>query len=131
MTEPEHHGRFRSWLLVIPMRPTSTNAVHNWHYRKVSADRKKWRGMGAAAAETAAIPPLASMKVTCWGVYPGGRLPDPDACAPSLKGVLDGIVDAGVIPDDTGEWVKAITYLPAVKERGVDAALHVLIEDAG
>jgi len=27
--------------------------------------------------------------------------------------------------------VKAITYLPAVKEKGVDAALHVLIEDVG
>lgn len=36
-----------------------------------------------------------------------------------------------VIPDDTGEWVKAITYLPAVKEKGVDASLHVVIEDCG
>lgn len=121
----------RSWLLVIPMRPTLTNAVHNMHFRKASADRKKWRAMGLHLAELAQVPPLASIEVTCWGVYPGGRLPDPDACAPSLKGVLDGIVDAGVIPDDTGEWVKAITYLPAVKEKGVDAALHVLIEDCG
>jgi len=121
----------RSWLLVVPMRPTLTNAVHNMHYRKASADRKKWRAMGHRLTELANVPPLASIEVTCWGVYPGGRLPDPDACAPSLKGVLDGIVDAGVIPDDTGEWVKAITYLPAVKEKGVDAALHVLIEDVG
>mgnify|MGYP006921356309 CR=1 FL=1 len=30
-----------------------------------------------------------------------------------------------------GRTVKAITYLPAVKEKGVDAALHVLIEDVG
>jgi len=121
----------RSWLLVIPMRPTLTNAVHNMHYRKASADRKKWRAMGHHLAELAHVPPCSSIEVTCWGVYPGGRLPDPDACAPSLKGVLDGIVDAGVIPDDAGEWVKAITYLPAVKEKGVDAALHVLIEDCG
>jgi len=40
-------------------------------------------------------------------------------------------VAVAVIPDDTGEWVKAITYLPAVKEKGIDAALHVLIEDCG
>lgn len=113
------------------MRPTLTNAVHNMHYRKASADRKLWRGMGKKAAETAEIPPLAAVKVTCWGVYPGGRLPDPDACAPSLKGVLDGIVDAGVIPDDTGQYVHGILYVPAVKEKGVDAALHVLLEDAG
>jgi crossover junction endodeoxyribonuclease RusA len=121
----------RSWLLVIPMRPTLTNAVHNMHFRKASAERKKWRGMGLALAEQAKVPACTAIEVTCWGVYPGGRLPDPDAVAPSLKGVLDGLVDAGVVPDDTGEWVKAITYLPAVKEKGVDAALHVLIEDVG
>lgn len=121
----------RSWLLVIPMRPTLTNAVHNMHFRKASAERKKWRGMGLALAEQAKVPSCTAIEVTCWGVYPGGRLPDPDAVAPSLKGVLDGLVDAGVVPDDTGEWVKAITYLPAVKEKGVDAALHVLIEDVG
>lgn len=121
----------QSWLLIVPQRPTLTNQAHNWHYRKVSADRKKWRAMGHALAELANVPACGSIEVTCWGAYPGGRLPDPDACAPSLKGVLDGIVDAGVIPDDTGEYVKAITYLPAVKEKGIDAALHVLIEDAG
>ena len=121
----------RSWLLVVPMRPTLTNAVHNMHYRKASADRKLWRLHGEAGAIAAGIPACDAIEITCWGVYPGGRLPDPDACAPSLKGVLDGLVDAGVVPDDTGEWVKAITYLPAVKEKGVDAALHVLIEDVG
>ena len=113
------------------MRPTLANAVHGWHYRKVSADRKKWRAMGHHLAELAQVPPCSAIEVTCWGVYPGGRLPDPDACAPSLKGVLDGIVDAGVIPDDTGEWVKAITYLPAVKAKGATPALHVLLEDCG
>ena len=51
--------------------------------------------------------------------------------ANTLKGVLDGIVDAGVIPDDAGEWVKSITYLPAVKAKGATPALHVLLEDAG
>jgi len=121
----------RSWLLVVPMRPTLTNQAHRWHYRTISADRKKWRGLGLALAEQAKVPACTAIEVTCWGVYPGGRLPDPDAVAPSLKGVLDGLVDAGVVPDDTGEWVKAITYLPAVKEKGVDAALHVLIEDVG
>lgn len=46
----------RSWLLIVPMRPTLANAVHGWHYRKASADRKLWRAdvlnPGAAPSPT-------------------------------------------------------------------------------
>lgn len=33
------------------------------------------------------------------------RIPDADAVPTACKAILDGLVDAGMIPDDTPEWV--------------------------
>ena len=39
-------------------------------------------------------------------------LPDTGAVSPCLKAVLDGIVDAGFLVDDTGEYVSEIRFRP-------------------
>jgi len=54
-----------------------------------------------------------------------GRLQDTAACNPSVKAAIDGLVDAGIIPDDSGEFVRMITFLPCV--RG-DDQLTLIIE---
>jgi hypothetical protein len=54
-----------------------------------------------------------------------GRLQDTAACNPSVKAAIDGLVDAGVVPDDTGQHVREITFLPCV--RG-DDALTIIIK---
>lgn len=65
-----------------------------------------------------------------WGRYPDRRsLPDPDGIAPALKGVLDGLVDAGVVPDDSGVFVAAVTYRRPVVEAGSLPALIVLVRE--
>lgn len=64
-------------------------------------------------------------------VYHGrGRLPDADAIAPTAKAALDGIVDSGIITDDTPDVVRSITY--HAPERSSHAlhsapAIHALI----
>lgn len=43
--------------------------------------------------------------------YPSRQyLPDTDAVAPTLKAVLDGAVDAGLLLDDTSTYVRQIIY---------------------
>jgi hypothetical protein len=44
-----------------------------------------------------------------------------------VKCVLDGLVDRGVWPDDTGEWVRSITYLPPLVDRSKHDALIVRV----
>lgn len=119
----------RSWLLELDMlgRPTLTNRAHNMHHHAVSADRRRWREAGALLARAQRIPALERIAVDCWGRYPGGNLPDPDAVAPSLKGVLDGLVDAGVIPDDDGSHVAWVRYLAPVVDRSRLVALMVRV----
>lgn len=48
----------------------------------------------------------------------GGRLQDTGACHPAVKAAIDGIVDAGVLLDDSPQYVKSIRFLPT--ERGKD-----------
>jgi len=120
------------WTLTVDMcgRPTTTNMVHRWHHRAVSADRKQWRHAGAVLARQASIPAMDCCHIEVTGRYPGGTLPDTDAVAPSLKGVIDGLVDAGVIPDDTGRHIATITYHAPVKAPGLPPALLVTVREA-
>lgn len=54
------------------------------------------------------------------------KLPDTDAAYFAAKAALDGLVDARVIPNDTGEWVLSITHeAPRVSDRD---ALTLLLE---
>lgn len=102
-----------SWSIDIDWlgRAPTNNEVHRLHYQQASKLRKEWREAGCMAARLAHIPSLPAVRVTCWGHYPNRRsLPDPDAVAPTLKAVLDGLVDARVIVDDTGAYVHAVTY---------------------
>ena len=124
--------RERSWTLTVDHlgRPTTTNKAHNMHHRAVSTDRKRWREAGCVLARAAGIPALELIEVEAWGRYPDRRsLPDPDGVAPALKGVLDGPVDAGVIRDDSGEFVAAVTYRRPVVEAGSLPALIVLVRE--
>ena len=53
-----------------------------------------------------------------------GPLPDADAIAPTVKAVLDGIVAAGIIPDDTGEHVPLVAYGAPRVHRAQDKRGH-------
>lgn len=40
---------------------------------------------------------------------------DTGACFPAVKAAIDGLVDAGVLPGDTGEFVPSIRFLAPVR----------------
>jgi hypothetical protein len=41
----------------------------------------------------------------------GGRLQDVGACNPAVKAAIDGLVDAGILPDDSSEYVRSLIFL--------------------
>ena len=49
------------------------------------------------------------------------RFADCDAIALTTKHLVDGIIDAGFLPDDSPKWVRTMTYLAPVNtgERGI------------
>lgn len=56
------------------------------------------------AHEPGALASPSFVRVT-FGVRDPGRRRDPHNYMPTVKAIIDGLVDAGVWPDDTAEWV--------------------------
>jgi hypothetical protein len=121
-----------TWEFVVDHlgRPTTTNRAHQMHHRQVSADRKEWRKAGFVLGRAQKVTRCDAITVECWGRYPDRRsLPDADAIAPALKGFLDGLVDAGLVVDDSGSYVHKITYCAPVVGAGQPAALVVRVTE--
>ena len=66
---------------------------------------RQWRALGRKAATEAAVPPLDRVQVTARVHRARGGRFDPSNWADTAKAVLDGIVDARVLEDDSHEYV--------------------------
>lgn len=111
-------------------RPLLANQAHQMHFRKVAALRKGYRDGAATLARAQKIPHHDTITITAHAEYPNRRsLPDADAIAPSVKSILDGLVDAGVIDDDGPAYVTAVTYEAPRVVTGCTPAVVVRIDD--
>lgn len=90
--------------------PMLSNQAHQAHYRVIAAMRKEWRAAFAALASEAHVPNMERINITVDVERKTKRMVDTDAVSPSVKAAIDGLVDAGVIDDDTPTHVPSITY---------------------
>lgn len=103
--------------LEFPFRPWTTNAEragNRWERAKLT---KEWRSGFQLLAKSEKIPPMAWITVTVEPHQKGGRLQDVGACNPAVKAAIDGLVDAGVLPDDSPEFVRSLVFLPPKKDK--------------
>lgn len=78
--------------------------------------RTKWlRTLGRANANTQQIPPRGTTHVAAFIGYLRNGKADPANAAPTVKALIDGMVDAGVWPDDDSTHVIGPTYLRGPK----------------
>lgn len=97
-------------------RPLLANAVHKMHHHAVAKARGEYRD--TACVLSAAWPHMDRVTISAQAVYPTARsLPDADAIAPSVKGVIDGLVARGVLDDDGPKSVRSVTYLAPIVDR--------------
>lgn len=79
----------------------SNQRLHRMAQAKLTA---AWRAAGSSAADT--ITPLTPpVHITAWIWKPRAGRYDPNNLAPTTKAIVDGIVDAGVLEDDSVEYV--------------------------
>ena len=106
------------WSLSHNERPITANKHRNLHYTERGRYNKSWRYAFWALATDAKVPACQVIEITVHQAQAKGTLPDTMASAPTVKAAIDGLVDAGVIPDDTGKHLAAVTFLPPVKGNG-------------
>lgn len=98
-------GDLRTWRFDLPMtKPLSLNARQHW--RAQARDKATVRRAAARAAAAVGIPACARIAVELHYEPRDRRRRDAINLVATLKPVEDGLVDAGVVPDDVARYVR-------------------------
>lgn len=81
------------------------------HWADVAKRTKALRQMGFLIARRDRVPSHGTAHVAAFIGYPRAGRADPANAAPTVKALIDGLVDAGVWPDDDSTHVIGPTYL--------------------
>lgn len=111
------------WVLEFDSYPPSPNARMHWMTKARST--KHWRQLAWGKCKEARIPKLDRIKVSAVIVRRVVGLADEDNDRARLKAVTDGIVDAGVIPNDRRG---CIIWGDVTEEQGKTKGLRVIVE---
>lgn len=87
------------------------SANQRLHWAPKSQRTKALRVLGRANANTLQVPTFDVAHVAAFIGYPRNGRADPANAAPTVKALIDGLVDAGVFPDDDSTHVLGPTYL--------------------
>lgn len=104
------------------VRPWTLNAERSAHPMVHRKRTTKWRAAFKELAEpvVAAGNTMTLVEITVRQECDRLPLPDPCSCVGAYKAALDGLVDAGLLPDDTGKVVRRVVFIPA-RRTGRDA----------
>lgn len=109
-------------------RALTLNKERTLHRMERAAIVKDYRESFGWMAKAQQVPALAAIKVFATPLAKDRRWKqDVGACFPSVKAAIDGLVDAGVLPDDNDEFVRALTFFPV--EVGDVDGLRLTIEE--
>jgi len=103
-------------------------ANQRMHWRKKAEITKTVRAVTALKA--ARIPALGKCRVTLTWVVTTKRRRDADNIVPTLKAMCDGLVDAGIVADDTPDLMEKVMPV-IVYEKGGTARMELRVEMIG
>lgn len=101
------------WYLTDPNRPWTANTERTWHHMKRAQVVKECRNRFYWLAKQEGIPKCDRISISAIPLAKDRRWrPDVAACYPTVKSAIDGLVDAGVIPDDNDKHLHRICFHP-------------------
>jgi hypothetical protein len=95
----------RSWTLTIPRPDRWLSANQRDHFLRRSDGVKVWRDAAHVHARSARLPQLRRAHILAELYFGDRRRRDVHNYYPTLKAVVDGLVDYGLLPDDGDEYL--------------------------
>lgn len=86
------------------------SANGRFHWAAKARRTKALRQRGFMAAKQAKVDSFQTLHVTAFVQYPTGGRADPANSAPTAKALIDGLVDAGVLPDDDSTHLVGLDF---------------------
>lgn len=115
-----------AWTLVLPITaPLSMNDREHW--RKKAARVKQLRADVAKLCRVHKVPPLQRAQVQLYYRPRDRRRRDAENLVATLKPCADGVVDAGVLPDDCEPYLTPVMPKLLPCEPGQGSALLLVI----
>jgi len=103
------------------------NSERSEHHMVHRRRTKAWREVAGFTALAAKIPRLDWCTVHAVPYQPRGVLADAGSHFPTLKATIDGMVDAGLLEDDSPEFVRAVTMMAPRRDKEEPEGLLVVI----
>ena len=95
------------WVVELPFtKPLSLN--DRTHYMVKAKAVAQWRLAASEGIVAAGVPACGRVRAELMYIPAQNRRRDPDNLVMSMKPVVDARVDAGVVPDDTQEFVERV-----------------------
>ena len=99
------------WFLEDDERPWTMNSERSWHWSKRAMRTKSTREKFFYLSKIEKVPKLDYVSIDVVPLYKGASVKaDTGSHFPSAKAAVDGIVDAGIIPDDSGKHIQKIIF---------------------
>jgi crossover junction endodeoxyribonuclease RusA len=131
-----------TWYVNVPVKASLLlNSNQRLHWAQRARLTAHWRELAAALARQAKVPALARAHVLAAYLPPDRRRRDPANLYPTVKALVDGLVDAGVLPDDDathldgpdmrlGEPSKPAYFVLTITDRGACSASATTLTNA-
>lgn len=115
------------WDVTLPFKRPPLHANQRLHWAEKARMTAQVRESAAWLVKQAGIPACARVRVRLVWMVSDKRRRDPSNVMPTQKAVVDGLVDAGVVPDDTPDFVVEDMPVLALVEKGYEGVLLQLI----
>jgi len=121
-------GKVKQEIIVEDICPNLNTVINKAkrHWGLYHGEKKKWNRMIVDYCRLFNLQPMETpVRVSIQHTYPDKRRRDPDNII--LKFFLDAIVEAGIIPDDSFQYIHDISILPHLYEKGTSRT-HIILE---
>lgn len=103
--------------------PPTQNELRRMHFQTIAKEKAEWEKIMWAIVKEQKIVPITAASITYEFFFPDKRRRDPDNYAASAKMLQDGLVKAGILPDDNFDHVPELR----IKRGGISKQPYILI----